>query len=204
MTAKELGMITALNTSRNEVLFNTLDRRPLKKEGPRPPSPACRTVAEREEAEKKLSREARAKRRGSGRRNGDQSSDQENTDDTPSLADLLPPLKHVRGAGDKEDYETPARPRKRGRNSGVANGSGDDPSPTAGPKRKKGRSTVSKAVEAVVDDRFVRWNKSLVVIERLELSEPQHRLGGQDISGVKSCLKNKTLVRRSSATSCPY
>lgn len=184
-------MITVLNTTRNEVQFNTIDKRPLKKEGPRPPSPGCKTIAEKEAEEKKLGRGARAKRRGSERDSGDHSSDQENTMRPLPLTDLLPPLKHVRGAGEQEDYETPARPLKRGRKS-VANG--DDPSPTAGPKRKKGRVITSKAVETLRDVKFVRWEKSLIVIDRAELSEPQHRLQGQELSGVRSCLKHDALV----------
>jgi hypothetical protein len=197
ITAKELEAITLLNTSRNEVEFNFIDRKPFKKAGPRPPSPKVRTIAEREEEEKRLGREARAKRRGSGR--GDESFDQENTDGPPSLADLLPPLKHVRGAGEVEDYQTPARPLKRGRKSGASTAGGEDPSPTAGRKRKKNRVTTSKAGEAVRCDRFVRWDKGLIVIDRPEPSAPLHHLRGQELTGVKSCLRKKTSVCQPSA-----
>ncbi|GHJ85040.1 hypothetical protein NliqN6_1442 [Naganishia liquefaciens] len=192
MTAKELEMITVLNTSRNEVQFNTIDKRPLKKEGPRPPSPGCKTIAEKEAEEKKLGRGARARRRGSDRDSGDHSSDQDHTGRPPSLADLPPPLKHVRGAGEDEEYQTPARPLKRGRQSGA---NGNDPSPTAGPTRKKGRVTASKATSSICNDKFVRWEKSLIVIDRPEPSAPQHRLSGQDLSGIKSCLKNNGLIQ---------
>jgi hypothetical protein len=192
ITPKELEAITLLNTSRNEVEFNFIDRKPFKKAGPRPPSPKVRTIAEREEEEKRLGREARAKRRGSGR--DDESFDQEITDGPPSLAELLPPLKHVRGAGEVEDYQTPARPLKRGRKSGASTAAGDDPSPTAGPKRKKNRVTNSKAGEAARCDRFVRWDKGLIVIGRPEPSAPLHHLRGQELTGVKSCLRKKTSV----------
>lgn len=192
ITPKELEAITLLNTSRNEVEFNFIERKPFKKAGPRPPSPKVRTIAEREEEERKLGREARAKRRGSGR--DDESFEQENTDGPPSLADLLPPLKHVRGAGEDEDYQTPARPLKRGRRSGASTAAGDDPSPTAGPKRKKNRVTTTKAGEAVRSDRFVRWDKGLIVIDRPEPSAPLHHLRGQELTGVKSCLRKQTSV----------
>lgn len=196
VTDKELGTITRLNTARNEVYFCTLDRNAIKRDGPRPPSPCkVRTIAEREEEEKKLGREARAKRRGTGRRSGECSSDQEEPDKPLSLADLLPPLKHVRGAGDEEDYQTPARPLKRSRKSGVTSGAGDDPSPTAGPKRKKSRVTLSKTGDGVGVEKFVRWDKGLVVIDRPEPSVPQHHREGEGVpSFIKSCLKIKESV----------
>lgn len=175
---KELGTITKLNTARNEVYYCTLDRNIVKKDGPRPESPSkVRTIAEREEEEKKLGREARATRRGTGTRSGDCSSDPEGGERPHSLAELLPPLKHVRGAGEEEDYQTPARPLKRGRKSAVTSGA-DYPSPTSGPKRKKSRVTLSKAVLESREDKFVRWDKGLVVIERPELSVPQHHREG--------------------------
>lgn len=192
---KELGTITKLNTARNEVYYCTLDRNIVKKDGPRPESPSkVRTIAEREEEEKKLGREARAKRRGTGTRSGDCSSDPEGGDRPLSLAELLPPLKHVRGAGEEEDYQTPARPLKRGRKSAVTSGA-DDPSPTNGPKRKKSRVTLSKAVLEAGEDKFVRWDKGLVVIERPKPSVPQHHREGEPVPSIKSCLKRKESVR---------
>jgi hypothetical protein len=191
---KELVTITELNTARNEVYFCTLDRNVIKKDGPRPESPGkVRTIAEREEEERKLSREARAKRRGTGTRSGE-SSDQEGGERVLSLAELLPPLKHIRGPGEDEDYQTPARPLKRGRKSVVTSGAGDDPSPTNGPKRKKSRVTLSKAVLDAGEDKYVRWDKGLVVLGRLEPSVPQHHREGEPVPRIKSCLKRKDSV----------
>lgn len=191
---KELVTITELNTARNEVYFCTLDRNIIKKEGPRPESPSkVRTIAEREEEERKLSREARAKRRGTGTRSGE-SSDQEGSEGVLSLAELLPPLKHVRGAGEDEDYQTPARLLKRGRKSVAASGAGDDPSPTHGPKRKKSRVTLSKAVPEAGEDKYVRWDKALIVLGRSEPSVPQHHREGETVPTLKSCFKRKESV----------
>lgn len=186
---KELSTLTKLNTARNEVYFCTLDRNVVKKDGPRPPSPnKVRTIAEREEEERKLGREARAKRRGKGN-SGGESSGQEDTDGQPlSLADLLPPLKHIRGAGEDEDYQTPARPLKRTRKSGVAH-AGEDLSPS-GPKRKKNRMALM-VTEETREEKFVSWDKGLVVIHRSQLSVPRHHREGESRGNLKSCLKRK-------------
>jgi hypothetical protein len=71
----------------------------------------------------------------------------------------------------------------------------DDPSPTNGPKRKKSRVTLSKAVLEAGEDKFVRWDKGLVVIERPEPSVPQHHREGEPVPSIKSCLKRKESVR---------
>ncbi|KAJ9098146.1 hypothetical protein QFC21_004475 [Naganishia friedmannii] len=186
---KELSTLTKLNTARNEVYFCTLDRNVVKKDGPRPPSPnKVRTIAEREEEERKLGRGARAKRRGKGN-SGGESSGLEDTDNQPlSLADLLPPLKHIRGAGEDEDYQTPARPLKRTRKSSVAH-VGEDPSPS-GPKRKKNRMALLNTQETQ-EEKFVTWDKGLVVIRPAQLSSPRHHREGELQEGLKSCLKRK-------------
>ncbi|KAJ9117528.1 hypothetical protein QFC22_004378 [Naganishia vaughanmartiniae] len=186
---KELSTLTKLNTARNEVYFCTLDRNVIKKDGPRPPSPnKVRTIAEREEEERKMGRGARAKRRGKGN-SGGESSGQEDTDSQPlSLADLLPPLKHIRGAGEDEDYQTPARPLKRTRKSSVVPAA-DDPSPS-GPKKKKNRMA-SMDREETREEKFVKWDKGLVVIHRPQLSVPRHHREGELRDGLKSCLKRK-------------
>ncbi|KAJ9092718.1 hypothetical protein QFC19_008643 [Naganishia cerealis] len=200
---KEMETLTMLNTARNEVYFCMLDRNVVKKDGPKPPSPKVRTIAERKEEERKLGREARAKRRGGSVRGnsagGDESSAQEDTTDKPpSLADLLPRLTHVRGAGEDEDYQTPARPLKRTRKSGPAAAGRveDDPSPT-GPKRKKNRTTTTTSTvlvlpEAAQEEKYVTWDKGLVVIERAELSVPRHHREGEPVdASLKSCLKRR-------------
>jgi hypothetical protein len=186
---KELSTLTKLNTARNEVYFCTLDRNIIKKDGPRPPSPnKVRTIAEREEEERKLGRGARAKRRGKGN-SGGESSGQEDTDNQPlSLADLLPPLRHIRGAGEDEDYQTPARPLKRTRKSSAAHAQ-EDPSPS-GPKRKKNRMASIDA-EELREEKFVTWDRGLVVIHRPQLSVPRHHREGELREGLKSCLKRK-------------
>ncbi|WVO15075.1 hypothetical protein L204_102719 [Cryptococcus depauperatus] len=103
LTQKQLRTATARNTAKNQVYHCAIDRKVIRQPGPRPPSPTSkiRTVEEKDELEKKKSREDRAKRR-----MGSNPKDQQ-----PVVAKM-----QVRRApGDESDYEYTSsdRPVKR-------------------------------------------------------------------------------------------
>ncbi|WOO86189.1 uncharacterized protein LOC62_07G009675 [Vanrija pseudolonga] len=137
MSEKELKAATTRNTMRNQVYYCSIDRQIVRVPGPRPPSPGAkiRTAAEREEADRKIRREQRARRRNRG---DDESSEEEGT----PLVERVP--HQPRAPGDEEDYTTPARPRKRLR---VSDDEAED------------TSSASSG-----DSRQVRWDKGLTVI----------------------------------------
>jgi hypothetical protein len=103
MSGKELKTTTDRNTMRNQVYLCAIDRQIVHVAGPRPPSPTSkiRTTADRDEEEKKKSREHRAKRRGA--------SGQEGSPERP----IIEKVARARGPGDEEDWITPARPAKK-------------------------------------------------------------------------------------------
>lgn len=123
MSMTALKALTANNTVRNQqyVVVN-LETEIVRKEGARPESPAVKikTIVQRQQEERVRQREERARRR--ARRHGETGVDgeEENGDDigyeSPSPGnephDTHPghaPTKHMRGAGDEEDYETPLK-----------------------------------------------------------------------------------------------
>lgn len=107
MSGKELKTATERNTSRNQVFFCAIDRQIVRVPGPRPPSPTSkiRTTADRDEEEKKNSREHRAKRR--ARDSG--ASTEAGSPERP----VIQRVERARGPGDDEDWKTPARPAKK-------------------------------------------------------------------------------------------
>ncbi|KAF8582665.1 hypothetical protein K439DRAFT_137465 [Ramaria rubella] len=121
---RQLQAITQANTVRNQVYFADLQRKVVRRYGPRPASPTTkvRTIIEKSKEERSKEREARARRRrrdeGS---NMTASSDGDYIDapSSPTSEGLVsrsgPVIKHIRGPGDEEDYETPERPLKPSR-----------------------------------------------------------------------------------------
>jgi hypothetical protein len=95
-----------------------------------------------------------------------------------------------RGAGETEDYMTPARPGKRARE--------ESESPTrAGPAQKKGRfDSRSSSKSSTKEERRVRWDKGLIMISDSRSSPIE---SSSSAERVKSCLK-KTVS--SSLTDC--
>jgi len=108
VSGKELKTTTDRNTMRNQVYFCAIDRQVVHVAGPRPPSPTSkiRTTADRDEEQKKNSRENRAKRRGA-RESG--ASTEAGSPDRP----IIQRVEQIRGPGDDEDWKTPARPMKK-------------------------------------------------------------------------------------------
>jgi hypothetical protein len=107
MSAKELKTITDRHTMRNQTYTCALERQIIHIPGPRPPSPTSkiRTTADRDEEEKKKSREHRANRR--ARESG--ASTEAGSPDRP----VIQRVEQTRGPGDDEDWKTPARPHKK-------------------------------------------------------------------------------------------
>ena len=108
ISGKELKTTTERNTMRNQVYFCAIDRQIVHIPGPRPPSPTSkiRTTADRDEDNKKKSREHRAKRRGA-RESG--ASTEAGSPERP----IMQRVEQARGPGDDEDWKTPARPSKK-------------------------------------------------------------------------------------------
>ncbi|WRT70071.1 uncharacterized protein IL334_007065 [Kwoniella shivajii] len=103
MSEKELKSTTHRNTIRNQVYHCAIDRQIVHQSGPRPPSPTSkiRTTAERNEEEKKLAREERAKRR------------KGQPDEEDIVQPVIEKLIQQRFQGDESDFETPVRPVKK-------------------------------------------------------------------------------------------
>ncbi|WVO24710.1 uncharacterized protein IAS62_006080 [Cryptococcus decagattii] len=114
LTEKQLKTTTARNTARNQVYHCAIDRKVIRQRGPRPPSPTSkiRTTSEREEADKKMSREARAKRR-----RGIHSDEM-----MDGKQQVVEKLEVAKAPGDEDDwtYKTPRRPLKRARRTSEA------------------------------------------------------------------------------------
>jgi len=125
MSMTALKDLTVSNTLRNQrYLTANLETEVIRKEGVRPESPAVkvRTIVQRQQDERDRQRAERAKRRA---RRSDEiagSSDIEGSsdigyssaiDDQGSDGEQETRLKHRRGAGDDEDYETPDRPERQ-------------------------------------------------------------------------------------------
>jgi hypothetical protein len=179
---------------RNEVYFCAITRTIVRREGPRPPSPTSkiRTVADRKEDEKRISREERARRRDRCR-SGDDTEDEEAQSEHSMPAMLF--TKHVRGPGDEEDYETPARGNKRARKSQMTAGVSGSPTVGKGVRRKRSRPDVS--------GKMVRWDKGLIL-----LSDNLSARGGgsADDSQLqpKSCIKEDKKVSQAGRRSLKY
>ncbi|KAK7693567.1 hypothetical protein QCA50_003136 [Cerrena zonata] len=136
ITASALRSITSANTQRNQDYVVKLETEVVRVDGKRPDSPTTKvkTSLERQKEERVMQRSQRAERR--ARRSGDPDATADSiADTTVDTIDLGEgdidavnmdieqdvdgmPVKHRRGPGDEEDYETPARPErviKRGR-----------------------------------------------------------------------------------------
>jgi hypothetical protein len=119
MSAVALKALTTWNTAKNQHnLVAVLETEVIRKPGNRPGSPTTKvmTVEEKRKLEQGMGRKERAKRR--ARRGSESLEDSSLTSDDESLP-FGPdgqPLRHRRGPGDEEDYETPEkieRPEKR-------------------------------------------------------------------------------------------
>ncbi|KAF8514075.1 hypothetical protein JB92DRAFT_3096330 [Gautieria morchelliformis] len=122
---RQLQALTDANTLRNQVYFADLQRKVVRRNGPRPASPTTkiRTIHEKSKEERSKEREARAERRRRRDLGSNVSASSEAdymdipsspTPDTTPPLESGPPTKHARGPGDEEDYETPTVKWDRG------------------------------------------------------------------------------------------
>ena len=123
LSAVALKALTSSNTTRNQQNFVSLATEVIRKDGYRPESPIMkvRTISQREAEEKARGRSERAHRR--SKRSDDGISDLEGFSGDIGDSSMIEVesdeddfdaqgQKHRRGAGDEEDYETPARPTR--------------------------------------------------------------------------------------------
>lgn len=162
----DIESVTKLNTARNEVVFSAITTIKQRRQGERPRGDPL-TVAEKIAA---LSREERAVRRQLERSGACYESEGESSRPTDN---------HRRGAGETEDYMTPARPAKRSRE--------DSESPTrAGPQKKGRYEPVMLSQTSPKEERRVKWDKGLIMISDSRNAPSECSSLCQ---AIKSCLK---------------
>ncbi|KAH9043255.1 hypothetical protein EDB85DRAFT_1856111 [Lactarius pseudohatsudake] len=120
MSAVTLKSLTNTNTARNQHnLAAILETEVVRKPGNRPGSPGTkvRTIDEKRKLEQGKERKERAERR--ARRASEPQEDSSLTSEDEANLPLGPdgrPVRHRRGPGDEEEYESPKRPKTRARN----------------------------------------------------------------------------------------
>ncbi|GBE82302.1 hypothetical protein SCP_0406860 [Sparassis crispa] len=170
MSALALKALTTSNTTKNQQQMVALQTEVIRKEGLRPESPTTkvRTILDRQKEMKVQERKERAERR-ARRSAGEGTSEPDGSSDVGDFSILSVdvdgvPLRHRRGPGDEEDYETPdryERPAKRGR---------------------------TEADEAVKDERRVRWDRGLATMVYLDDSPLNPRKPPKGEPVMKGCL----------------
>lgn len=191
MSQVALVALTKKNTERNQRYCVALETEIVRRAGERPESPVMkvRSIAQREQEERELARGERAKRRarrgksgegeGDGEGDGSESGevsmetewDEGGNVDAEEVEGAR--MKHRRGAGDDEDYETPFkqdRPFKRGR---------------------------FEEVEARdVQEKRVKWDRGLFTTVCLDDIVPQGRRPEKEELSKKGCLTPYAKVSR--------
>lgn len=183
MSAVALKALTSSNTVRNQkYLAAKLETEVVRKEGDRPGSPTVkvRTVLQRQREEKGKERKERVERRrklqdgsaapgeGEGHSEfGDSSMVDSDWEDADQDGE-----KHMRGPGDEEDYETPARPTRHTKRPRVGDG-GEEPAEV---KRR------------------VKWDRGLYTTIYLDELKPGPRLPPKE-NIAKGCLAPAAKVR---------
>ncbi|KAG1890974.1 hypothetical protein F4604DRAFT_1913787 [Suillus subluteus] len=122
MSAVALQALTTSNTTKNQEIFAKLEREVIRKEGTRPESPAIkvRTISQKQREIRDRQRLERAERRARRSEDGPGSSDCEGASELGDQSilgfdkehdenDGVVWIKHRRGPGEVEDYETPVR-----------------------------------------------------------------------------------------------
>ncbi|KAF8559559.1 hypothetical protein OG21DRAFT_1594402 [Imleria badia] len=120
MSATALKALTTSNTTKNQQSVAVLATEVIRKEGLRPESPTikARTILQKQRDERDVRRRERAQRRSQTSEEGRDTEGQTELDDrvSPDAGadhdenDSAMPLKHRRGPGEEEDYQTPVRP----------------------------------------------------------------------------------------------
>lgn len=176
LSALALKTLTTNNTVRNQQVVNMLETELVVKEGKRPESPTTklRTISERQQAEKSQQRQERAERRARKVELGEIA---ESDMDLSFMSDIPrddegQPLKHRRGPGDDEDYETPERPARPSKRSKVDT---DDQGEEEGIRKT------------------VQWDRGLFTAVYLD-ELPDNRAWPKHVSTKKSCLAKAAKV----------
>jgi hypothetical protein len=131
MSALALKVLTTSNTAKNqENLVAVLETEVVRKPGNRPGSPTTgvKSIEEKRKLEQGQGRKERAERRARRSSELDDSSWTSEDEESLPLGPDGQPLRHRRGAGDEEDYESPERaerPEKKARIDEAAE-SGED------------------------------------------------------------------------------
>ncbi|KAI0336463.1 hypothetical protein GY45DRAFT_1342025 [Cubamyces sp. BRFM 1775] len=182
MSALALKTLTTANTLKNQQQVAVLKTEVVRKEGPRPDSPTTkvRTALDRQREERVQQRKERAERR--ARRSAEDDAGEglgvgENDAGDASFMSVdrdqdEVPVRHRRGPGDEEDYETPPRPErpaKRARFEGVD-------------------TDAEKEKEKEAMDKRVKWDKGLHTTVYLDDSPPKPKRTHQAVPTQKSCL----------------
>ncbi|KAJ7273693.1 hypothetical protein B0H12DRAFT_1043535 [Mycena haematopus] len=170
MTAVALKALTSSNTTKNQkYLAAKLETEVIRKVGARPESPGVkiRTIAQREQDEKGTRRKQRAARR--ARRTDDGLSENDGMsdagDESPMDTDMdSSPLRHRRGPGDEEEYETPK-----------VNGA------------KRGRAD-SLSEDKQAEKKRVKWHRGLSTAVFLDEVEPRPKARPKENVVKKGCL----------------
>ncbi|KAI0362019.1 hypothetical protein OH77DRAFT_1441174 [Trametes cingulata] len=177
MSALALKTLTNANTLKNQQQVAVLKTEVVRKEGARPDSPTTkvRTALEKQREDRVLQRKERAERR-ARRSAGDEAVEGANGGDVESeVGDASfvsveqdaegVPLRHRRGPGDEEDYETPPRP-----------------------ERPAKRARFEGGEEKEAQEKRVKWDKGLHTTVYLDDSPPKPKRNKQAVPSQKSCL----------------
>ncbi|KAI0928744.1 hypothetical protein AcW2_004654 [Taiwanofungus camphoratus] len=175
MSALALKALTTANTTKNQQHVAAIHTEVIRKEGKRPDSPTTkvRTIFEQQRELKARERQERAERRAKKVANsntrGDTVDDLDGFGDVGDLSTVSVdtdgiPLRHRRGPGEEEDYETPQQPER---------------------PLKRGR--LDEDVDAK-DEKRVKWDRGLQTTVYLDDSPPKPRNPTKASAIMKGCL----------------
>ncbi|KII88549.1 hypothetical protein PLICRDRAFT_628228 [Plicaturopsis crispa FD-325 SS-3] len=179
MTAIALKALTTSNTTRNqEYIAAKLETEVIRKEGARPESPTVkvRTILQRQKEEMGQRRAERAVRRARRSEDGPGgSSDHEGLGESSMAEDWegssqvdQNPLRHRRGPGDEEDYETPLKPERAAKRARLDENA----------ERERERE----------ERKGVKWDRGLYTEIYLDEIHPNPKARPKDILIKKGCL----------------
>ncbi|KAI1795940.1 hypothetical protein LXA43DRAFT_880920 [Ganoderma leucocontextum] len=189
MSALALKTLTSTNTARNQQQVAAIQTEVIRKEGSRPDSPTTRvrtTLEQQKEArvQQRQERAARRARRSAGSDievesgvpadgAGDAGEDGAGDVSAMSVDEEGLPLRHRRGPGDEEDYETPPRPERPIKRLRLHGGEdGED-------EWEKARDVLAKRV---------KWDKGLHTMVFLDDTPPKPKWDTKAVPSSKSCL----------------
>ncbi|KAL7283340.1 hypothetical protein ACG7TL_002769 [Trametes sanguinea] len=190
MSALALKTLTSANTIKNQQQVAVIKTEVIRKEGARPDSPTTkvRTALEKQREERTLQRKERAERRARRSAGGDEAGDTSTAGDGQAAAGDTEvdvdvsfvsidrdaegvPVRHQRGPGDEEDYETPPRPERPAKRL-----------------RFDDADVQEREKEKEVPEKRVKWDKGLHTTVYLDDSPPKPRRNKNAVPSQKGCL----------------